>query len=112
MAAKGVAMEDCDEKEKLPVHIILGANVFAKIRTGERLRVGRPGDHVAEYTRFGGTIVFPGAEKDPTYLAVSGNADYERLCALDVLGLEDNLNGDQGNVYEEFKQQLIRSTEG
>ena len=108
---KGVAMEDCDERKKLPVHIILGANDFAKIRTGERLRVGRRGDPVAEYTRFGWTIMSPGAEKDlsPTYLAVSANADYKRLCALDVLG---NPTGDQGDVYEIFKEQPIRSTEG
>ena len=111
---KGVAMEDCDEKEKPPVHVILGSNDFAKIRTGERLRVGRRGDPVAEYTRFGWTIMSPGAEKDlsPTYLSVSANSDYERLCALDVLGLADNPTGDQGDVYEEFKEQVIRSTEG
>ena len=38
----GVRMDDDDEKERLPVHIILGANDFAKIRTGERLRGGPP----------------------------------------------------------------------
>ena len=47
---KGVRMDDDDEKERLPVHIILGANDFAKIRTGERLRVGHRGDPVAELT--------------------------------------------------------------
>ena len=47
---KGVRMDDVDEKAKLPVHLILSANEFAKIRTGERLRVGRRGDPVAEYT--------------------------------------------------------------
>ena len=49
---KGVRMDDVDEKA---VHLILGANEFAKIRTGERLRVGRRGDPVAEYTPFGWT---------------------------------------------------------
>lgn len=38
---KGVRMEDDDSKKMLPVHIIFGANDFAKIRTGERLRIGR-----------------------------------------------------------------------
>ena len=106
---KGVAMEDCDEKEKLPMHIM-----FSKIGTRERLRVGHPGDPVAEYTRFGWTILSPGAEKNlsPTYLAVIANSDYERLCTLDVLGLADNPTSDQGDVYEEFKEQLMRSTEG
>ena len=52
---RGVHMDDDDEKDQLPVHLILGANDFAKIRTGERLRVGRRGDlnPVAEFTRFG-----------------------------------------------------------
>ena len=50
---RGVHMDDDDEKSQLPVHLILGANDFAKIRTGERLCVGRRGDPVAEFTRFG-----------------------------------------------------------
>ena len=45
---QGVRMDDTDQKSQLPVHIILGANDFAKIRTGERLRVSRHGDPVAE----------------------------------------------------------------
>ena len=111
---KGVRMDDVDDKAKLPVHLILGANEFAKIRTGERLRVGRRGDPVAEYTRFGWTIMSPGADQDlsPVYLAVNSNCDFERLCALDVLGLADTPAGDQFDVYDEFKEQLTRSPEG
>ena len=111
---KGVRMDDVDEKAKLPVHLILGANEFAKIRTGERLRVGRRGDPVAEYTRFGWTIMSPGADQDlsPVYLAVNSNSDFERLCSLDVLGLADTPAGDQFDVYDEFKEQLTRSPEG
>ena len=107
-------MDDDVEKERLPLHIILGANDFAKIRTGERLRVGRRGDPVAEFTRFGWTIMAPGADRDlsPAYLAVNSNADYERFCALDVLGLADSPTGDQTDVYDEFKEQLVRSSEG
>jgi len=51
-------------KQMLPVHIILGANDFAKISTGERLRVGRLGDPAAEFTRFGWTIMSPGADSE------------------------------------------------
>ena len=46
--------------------------------------MGRRGDPVAEFTRFGWTIMSPGADRDlsPAYLAVNSNADYERLvCA-------------------------------
>ena len=111
---RGVQIEDDDDKKFLPVHLILGANEFAKIRTGERLRVGRRGDPVAEYARFGWTLMSPGTETDfsKALLAVNFTADYERLCALDVLGLADNPTGDQCDVYEEFKEQLTRSSDG
>ena len=110
---RGVRMDDDDEKDQLPVHIILGANDFAKIRTAERLRVGRRGDPVAEFTRFGWAIMSPGADQDisPGYLAVSSTTNYDNLCALDVLGLADT-TGDQGDVLGEFKEQLTRSEEG
>ena len=56
----------------------------------------------------------PGTDRDlsPAYLAVNSNADYERLCALDVLGLVDSPTGDQTDVYHEIKEQLVRSSEG
>ena len=34
-------MEISDTKAHLPAHLIIGANDFAKIRTSDRLRVGR-----------------------------------------------------------------------
>lgn len=43
---RGVYIDDDDAKRVLPVHIMLGANDFARIRTGERSRVGRRGDPV------------------------------------------------------------------
>ena len=77
---KGVRMDEVDEKAKLPVHLILGANELVKIRTGECLRVGRRGDPVAEYTPFGWKIMTPCAHQDllPHYLAVNLNSDFER----------------------------------
>ena len=103
---KGVWMDDDYTKKMLPVHMILGANDFAKIRTEERLRVGRWGDPVAEFTQFGWTIMSPGADGglSPALLAVNSNADYEKLCALDVLRLADSATGDQNAVYDEFKE--------
>ncbi|KAK3700050.1 hypothetical protein QZH41_004349 [Actinostola sp. cb2023] len=111
---RGVEMDDDDEKDQLPVHLIIGANDFAKIRTGERLRVGRRGDPVAEFTRFGWTIMSPGADTDlsAAYMAINSTTDYEQLCALDILGLANNPTGDQGHVYNEFKEQLTHSPEG
>ena len=111
---KGVHMDDDDEKSQLPVHIILGANDFAKIRTGECLRVCCRGDPVAELTRLGWTLMSPSVDSSSlqAYLAINSSTDYERLCALDVLELADTPTGDQGDVYVEFKEQLTRSSDG
>ena len=105
-------MDDSDTKARLPVHVIIGANDFAKIRTSDRLRVGRKGDPVAERTRFGWTIMSPGTDLGNAYLAVNSTVDHNRLCALDVLGLEDKLSTLQSDVHEEFKEQLARSPDG
>ena len=69
---------------------------------------------MAELTKFGWTILSPGNETDLTnmLLTQTANCDYERLCRLDVLGIEDSATGDQDVVYEEFKEQLIRHQEG
>ena len=93
---------------------MMGVNDFARICTGERLRVSRRGDPVAEFTRFGWTLMSPGAETDlsPVYLAVNPATDYEHLCALDILGLADSPTGDQEAVCSEFKGQLTRSSDG
>ena len=78
-----------------------------RIRTRERLRVGGRGDPVAEFTRFGWMLMSPGAKTNlsPVYHAVNSAADYERLCALDVLSLADSPKGDQEDIYSEFKEQ-------
>ena len=40
------------------------------------------------------------------------HGDYEKLCRLDVLGLEDRPEKDQFTVHPEFKEQLFRAEEG
>lgn len=79
-------------------------------------RIGKPGEPIAELTRFGWTMTYPWKEVDLTnmFLTQGSSCDYENLCRLDVLGLEDTNVGDQGIVYEEFKlkEQLKRSPEG
>lgn len=45
-------------------------------------------------------------------LTQTDQLDYERLCRLDVLGLEDAPEHDQRVVYDELKEQLTRSSEG
>ena len=107
---RGVTIDDMTDDRKLPVHLIIGANEYAKNRTQTQARVGRHGEPVAELTRFGWAIMAPGDDVDFTngFLAVNSATDYDRLCTLDVLGSEDSTPGDQGEVYKEFREQLTR----
>ena len=111
---RGISMDDTDQKPELPIHLVLGASEYAKIKTVSMPRVGQPGEPIAELTRFGWTVMSPGKEVDltPMFLTQTSSFDYENLCRLDVLGLEDSATGDQASVYEEFKEQLKRSPDG
>ena len=111
----GVVMNDQDEKSRLPVHLILGAGEYAKVKTESAPKIGEPGEPVAELTKFGWIIMSPGKEPlDMTkmLLTQTSHADYEELCRLDVLGLSDTPTNDQKNVYTEFQEQLTRDKEG
>ena len=39
---QGVRMDDVDEKPELPVHLILGASEYAKIKTDAKAKIGNP----------------------------------------------------------------------
>ena len=111
---KGVVMDDTDTKQELPVHLILGTSEYTKIKTKTTPKLGKPGEPVAEFTLLGWTIMSPSKEADLTkmLLTQTTSSDYENLCRRDVLGLKDHPAGDQDNVYQEFKEQLERSSEG
>ena len=85
---KGVYMEDTDLKKMLPVHVILGTSDYARIKTRESQRSGAMGEPVAEYTRFGWTIMSPGMETDldSMFPAQTASTNYEELYRMDVLG--------------------------
>ena len=111
---RGVRMEDTDSKSQLPVHVILGASDYAKIKTQEAQRTGAIGEPVTEFTRFGWAIMSLGSETDldSMFLAQTASNDYEELYRMDILGFEDSPSGDQNVVYTEFLEQLTRSPEG
>ena len=112
---RGVVMDDHDTKSRLPVHIILGASEYAKLKTESAPKIGELGQPVAELTRFGWTIISPGKEPlDLSNMLVTqtSHVDYENLCRLDVLGLSDTPTNDQESVYDEFKEQLTRNKAG
>jgi hypothetical protein len=107
-------MNDGDEKALLPVHLILGASDMSRVKTSEPARVGDDGMPVAEKTALGWTIMSPGQEMNNSFLMFSKSSqeDYMHLCSLDVLGLEDRAEADQGSVYQEFKEQLTKREDG
>ena len=102
-------MDDTDDKEVLPIHLILEAS----LKVNSMPRIGNPGEPVAELTRFGWMMMSPGKEVDLTnmFLTQTSSCYYENLCKLDVLGLEDSKVGDQDIVYQEFKEWLKKSPE-
>ena len=59
-------MNDTDDKDQLPVHLLIHANDFAKICTRDLLCVGRHGHPAAEFMHLGWSIMSPGAETDTT----------------------------------------------
>ena len=75
---------------------------------------GAVGEPIAEQTRFRWTIMSSGAEVDSQnmFLTQTSIGDYEELCCMDILGLQDTPIGDQDVVRQEFLEQLTRSPEG
>lgn len=111
---EGVVMDDGDTKSELPIHLILGASEYSRIKTDTKPRIGKAGEPIAELTTLGWTMMSAGKEAhlSSVYLTRTSSTDYDQLCSLDVLGLEDRPNGDQQTVYDDFKEQLRRSDEG
>ena len=112
---KEVKLNETDsERKSLPVHIVLGSGEYARVKTPERPRIGNEGQPIAELTKLGWFVMSPGNELDEAtiMLTQTSQSDYEALCRLDVLGLEDKSEHDQCAVYDEFKEQLTRSSAG
>ena len=111
---KGVKLRDRDNKPRLPVHIILGAGVYAKIKTETPPHIGEDGEPVAELTKLGWFMMPPGQEFDRNamMLTQTSQLEYEKVCRLDVLGLAESPPYYQQAVYSEFENQLVRSEQG
>ena len=109
-----VDIADKDTKSQLLVHVIFGSGDCARIKTDTNPRVGRDGEPVAELTKMGWFMMSPGAEVDRNkmLLTQTSQSDYEGLCRVDVLGLVDAADNDQGAVHAEFKEQLHRDKDG
>ena len=53
----GVVINDQDKKSCLPVHLILGAGEYAKLKTESAPKIGEPGEPVAQLMKFGWIII-------------------------------------------------------
>ena len=102
-------MNDTDEKEQLPVHIILGASDFAKIKMKKRPRVGKICEPFAELTKIRWVMMSPGRESDAVSALYTqpSVSDYEKLCGTDILGLEGNHYNHDEFVFEKFRNNWI-----
>ena len=102
---RGVYMDDKDAKLQLPIHLVLGASEYARIKT----RIELSGQPVAEKTTLAWTMMSPGLENETStiFLTLATRVDFEQLCHLDIHGLANCSINDQDVVYSEFKEQLI-----
>ena len=93
-----------------PIEIILGDNTYCRMKT-EEVFIGKPCEPIVEGTTFGRVI--HGRE-------LSGNScmytkvvsDYEKLHSLDVLGVADRGENDQLDVYKQFRESIVRQSDG
>ena len=108
----GLTFDIEDDNKGHPIHIILGAGDISCIKcTG--LISGQSGEPIAENTIFGWTLMGHGNKPSTlNYFSNNSQDGYRKLYNLDVLGLQDCDEGDQQNVYEEFKEQLQRHADG
>ena len=109
----GIKINENQTKATLPIHVILGASDFTKIKAQERPRIGQIGDPVAELTKLEWIIMSPGKKSSYSNVLLRTAAinTYEELCSLDVLVLSDTHHLSQlGDVVlEKFKSQLTQN---
>ena len=99
---------ESSKKSELPVHVILGVNYYTRIKTQERGRVGLLGEPIAEQTKLGWVISLSGKENISTNILSTKMSlyDYENLCSLDCLGVEEKHEKTNEFVYGKFRKQL------
>ena len=52
-------MSDQDTKPELPIHLILGASEYSRIKTNTKPKIGQSGEPIAELTALGWSMMAP-----------------------------------------------------
>ena len=112
-------LQFCDEDtgEQLPVHIIMGAADFQRIKTTEPPILGpHPDvDPGAEFTALDWVISGKGPpataqQTEKNFLLKTSQEEFQQMCSLEALGLSDDLKQDFNHA--EFQQNLQRLEDG
>ena len=87
-------MNEQDSKAYLPVHVILGAAEYTKVKAWEPEKIGELGELVAKHTGIGWVIMAGCVEQryNNMMLIRSTEANCAQLCSLGVIGLKEVAN--------------------
>lgn len=112
-------LQFCEEEttdKYLPVHVILGAADYQRIRSTEQPILGENPDKDpgAEFTMLGwvlyGKSVSNNSPEEKGFFLNSSQSEFERLCSVDVLGLVEPPEN-ESKFHEDFSEHL-HQTEG
>ena len=106
-----------NQQEKLPVHIILGAADYQRVKTTEPQILGPDPnkDPGAEFTMLGWTLSgrasHPNFQGEKTFFLKSTCDEFEQMCSLEVLGLTD-IPDRQEEFHKDFMDRLQQFGDG
>ena len=93
------------------VRVLFIAKCTLPIKVQERLKqrpiVGLEVQSIAESTKLGWIFIFPGCHNEISNIRFSKTSqdDYENICSLVYLAIEDNQIKSDDYVYEQFRKQ-------
>ena len=89
-------------------------NGYNRIKIQEKPGVGLPGNPIAELTKLDWVVLLPGKENASTNILFTKTSlhDYENLCSLGCLGIEEKHEKNNEFVYGEFRKQSGRGSVG